>query len=108
MIGSEWQTKLLTNRRQHQNHFHHCERRADTDARAGPEGEVRIFGKSRFELGRPTFRLEFKWLIEEARVAMCRPLKHEDLSSGRHVIAANLTIINRLATQAVRRRIQPH
>src|SRR5438067_3961353 len=101
MIGHEFQSELPTNCRQYQNHFHQRERRADTDARAGPEREVRVLRKSRFDLGRPTFRLEFPRLIEETGGAMRRPLKHEGLSSCRQLITAYFAIINRLATQAV-------
>src|SRR6266404_5482564 len=103
MIRDEFESKLFTDRHQHHNHFHHCERCADAGARTGAEREVRVLRKLRFELSRPTFRLELLWLLKEARVAMRRPLKHEYLSSSRHVIAANLAIVYCFAAQTVRR-----
>src|SRR5207248_10475188 len=41
-------------------------------------------------------------------VALRHPLKHEDLRSSGHAITANLTIGDRFAAQAIRRRIEPH
>src|SRR5262245_35363537 len=108
MTRSEFETKLLANCREHQNHFHHCEGSSDAGSRAATKWKVRILRKRFHEPFCPPVRYEVVRAIIEARVTLSYPLKHENLRSGRNGITADLAIFNSLAAESVGGRIKPH
>src|SRR6266508_1983641 len=108
MIGNKFKSKSLTYRREHQDYFHHRERCADAGSRAVAEREVGVLWQAFDEFINPSLWFEFRRVVIKARVALRGPLKHEHLCSGWDAIAADLAIINCLATEAVSRRIEPH
>src|SRR2546429_8067299 len=108
MIANKFKAKLLPNGRQHQNDFHHRERSTDAGPRAVPERKIGVLWQALYEFISPSFRFEFQRLVVEARIALRGPLKHEYLGSLGDAIAADFAIINRLPTEAVCGRIEPH
>ena len=108
MIGNQFQAKLLSNRSQAQNDFHHRERCADASSWPTAEREVGILRHALNEVFSPSFGTEGQRLIIKAWVSLGGPLKHEHLGSRRHGIAANFAIRDRFASQAVRWRIKAH
>src|SRR6184192_1834555 len=101
MIANKFKSKLLPNSRQHQNDFHHRERNTDAGPRSVAEWKVRVLWQALYEFIGPSFRFEFQRLVVEARIALRSPLKHEHLRSFGDAIAADLAIINRLATETI-------
>src|SRR5437764_7656403 len=106
MIANQFQPKLLPNGRQHQNDFHHSERSPNASPRAVAERKIRVLWQAPDEFISPSLRFEFQRLVVEARIALRGPLKHEYLRSFGYAIAADLAIVNRLATKTVRGRIE--
>src|SRR6266446_810330 len=107
MIANKRKAKLLPNGRQYQNDFHHCERSTNAGPRAVAKRKVRVLWQAPDEFISPSLRLEFQRLVVEARIALRGPLKHKYLRSFGYAIAADLAIINRLAAETVRGRIEP-
>src|SRR5437016_10471764 len=107
MIVNKFNAKLLPNGRQHQNDFHHRERSTNAGPRAAAERKVRVLRQAPDEFISPSLGLEFQRLVVETRIALRGPLKHEYLRSFGYAIAADLAIVNRLATKTVRGRIEP-
>src|SRR2546425_6959458 len=107
MIANKFKSKLLPNGRQHQNDFHHRERSSDASPRAVAERKICVLWQALYEFIGPSLRFEFQRLVVEARIALRGPLKHEYLGSFGDVIAADLAIINGLATETVRGWIEP-
>src|SRR6266480_1719914 len=108
MISINFQTKLLSNRRQAQDDFHRRERRADANSRAAAKRGVGVLRQVLNKIFSPPLRTKFMGLIITPCVALGGPLKHEYLGSLRPAIAADLAIVNRFAAQAEGRRVQAH
>src|SRR3989442_1290870 len=101
MIANKFKAKILPDSRQHQNNFHHRERSTNASPRAVAEWKVRVLWQALYEFIGPSLRFEFQRLVVEARIALRGPLKHEYLGSFGDVIAADLAIINGLATETI-------
>src|SRR3989475_13210336 len=108
MIANQIQPKLLPNGRQHQNDLHRSERSTNASPRAVAERKIRVLWQAPDEFISPSLRFEFQRLVVEARIALRGPLKHEYLRSFGNAIAADFAIANRLPTETVCRRIEPH
>src|SRR5712692_132179 len=103
MIGIKFETKLLADRRQAQNNFHHRERSADARTRSAAERKIRVPGQTLDEILSPSLRPKRLRLVVKSRVALRGPLKHEHLRAGPDLIPANFAIFNRFASQTVSR-----
>src|SRR5205085_3885799 len=105
-IRIELEPKTLPNRCQQQHDLHHREIIPDTLTWTTAEREVSILRQLFSVL--PPLRFERLRVIEETRIAMRHPLKRKDLHTFRHAITADLSLLNRLATNRVSRRIESH
>src|SRR5260370_8954462 len=106
MIRIKFQAKFLTNRRQHQNDFHHRKRISNTSPRSAAKRKVGVLWQAGNEVFRPSLRLEREWLIEEARIAMHGPLKSENLPALLNPVAPDFAFLNPFPAQPVHRRIK--
>src|SRR5262245_14263125 len=75
MTFDEFETQFLTDCCEHQDNFHHCERRTNAGPRTAAEREVRILRESFIEFIGPAFRNELIRTVVEACVALRDPLK---------------------------------
>lgn len=94
-------------RGQEQRCLHQCERVADAEPRAGPEGEVGAAGQPLGQAVGPAVRIEALRVLEVAPVAVHDPLTHQDDRAGRDVVSTHLAIPERRAGEDPRRRVQP-
>src|SRR6266576_7243646 len=108
MLRQEREAESLTDGREQQNDFHHGKIVSDAGAWATAEREVSVLRQGVTKVFGPAFRLEAIRLIEEPRIALDRPLKHEYLCFGGHSKTATFALPNRLPPQRVCRRVKPH
>src|SRR5215813_9684684 len=108
LIRRERQPVSLTNRRQEQHDFHYRKIVSDTKPGTTSEREVRTFRELTNKLFRPAFRTKRVRFREESRVSVGSPGEHENLRPGRNVISADLTVLNSLSADSVRRRVESH
>src|SRR5256885_9065225 len=79
MLRQERETESLTDGRHQQHDFHHRKIISNTGAWAAAEREVGIFGQAIGKLLSPAFGIKAIRLIEESRIPLDSPLKHEYL-----------------------------
>src|SRR5215216_2391793 len=94
--------------REQEGRLHQREGAADTEPRAAAEGEIGVLGDALREIILPALRPEDRRLVEIARVAVDHPLAYPDLHSLRNMIAADRTVLERLAADGPRRRVEAH
>src|SRR6267378_3281205 len=108
MLRQEREPESLTDSRQQQHDLHHCKVISNAGAWSAAEREVSVLRQRVAKVFSPAFRIEAIRLIEESRIALYSPMKHEYLCFGGHSKTTNFTFLNRLPPQRVCRRIKPH
>src|SRR5207244_8636171 len=79
-----------------------------TNSGAAAKGKISILWQSFGKFSGPALRFEIFRFVKVSRIPVHDPLRHQDLCSGRHMIAANLAIIQSLTAHAPVWRIKSH